>query len=174
VLQAVAKRYARALFEIALERDLLERYDDQADVLEQVFAEKQIRMFFQSPRISAGMLELELLNLLKLLIDKRRILYVTPIMSYFNYLTNVHRGVEKVTLVSAVELSAAQRESIISELKRFSAYEKLRVETEVDRGVIGGVKVQLGDHLVVDGTVSSRLNDMRERLLSFMHRGTGA
>jgi hypothetical protein len=36
------------------------------------------------------------------------------------------------------------------------------------------VKVQLGDHLVLDGTVSSRLSEMRERLTQFMHRGTGA
>jgi F-type H+-transporting ATPase subunit delta len=186
MLQAVAKRYAFALFQIADERGALERFDDQAHMLEEVFADNLVRNFFGSPRIAdsekkaaldklfTGMLERELLYLLKLLVDKRRILYVTAIMRYFDHLTDIHRGVEEVTLVSAVDLNESQRDEIVAQLKRFSAYDKLRIRTEVDRGVIGGVKVQLGDHLVLDGTVSSRLAEMREKLTAFMHRGTGA
>lgn len=186
MLEAVAKRYALALFEISLERGILERFDDQAYMLEVVFSDSLVKNFFGSPRIPdaekkavltklfTGRVELELLQLLKLLIDKRRILYVTQIMRYFDHLTDMHRGVEEATVVSAVELTEAQREQIVAELKRFSEYDQLRIKTEVDRGVIGGVKVQLGDHLVLDGTVSSRLSEMREKLTAFMHRGTGA
>ncbi|HES57950.1 MAG TPA: ATP synthase F1 subunit delta [Firmicutes bacterium] len=186
MLQAVAKRYASALFEIALERGILESFDDQAYMLEVVFSDSLVKNFFGSPRISdsekkaaldkqfTDRVEQPLLHLLKLLVDKRRILYVVPIMRYFDHLTDVHRGVEEATVVSAVELSEAQRDEIVAELKRFSEYGQLRIKTEVDRGVIGGVKVQLGDHLVLDGTVSSRLNEMREQLTQFMHRGTGA
>lgn len=186
MLQAVAKRYALALFDIALEKGELERYSDEAHMLEVVFVDRLARTFFTSPRISdgdkkavleklfAGQVAQELLNLLKLLIDKHRIAYVNPIMRYFDHLTDVHRGVEEVTLVSAVELNDEQREAIVAELKRFSAYDKLRVRTEVDEWVIGGVKVQLGDHMVVDGTVANRLDQMREKMLAFMHRGTGA
>jgi len=186
MLQAVAKRYALALFEIALEKGELERFSDEAHMLEDVFVDKLVRTFFTSPRIGdaekkaaldklfAGQLARELLNLLKLLIDKRRVAYVNPIMDYFDHLTDVHRGVEEVTLVSAVELSDEQRDAIVHELNRFSAYDRLRVRTEVDEWVIGGVKVQLGDHMVLDGTVANRLDQMRERMLQFMHRGTGA
>ena len=83
MLQAVAKRYALALFEIAEQRDAMEVFDDQAHLLEAVFDDGLVRKFFGSPRISdaekkkaldkifSERLEREMLFLLKLLIDRR-------------------------------------------------------------------------------------------------------
>ncbi len=83
----VAKRYAYALFELARDQGIVEVIDEQAAVLEAVFADKQIEAFFASQRIGAAEKKQVmgrqfsprfhplLLNLLKLLIDKR----VTPV-----------------------------------------------------------------------------------------------
>jgi len=183
---AVAKRYASALFELALDSGRVEQLDDQAKVMERLFDEPQIRSFFVSPRIPAEqkkqMLEHQLadkvdgaiLRLCKLLVDKRRIEFMPEIMHEFDVLTNKHIGIEEVSIVSAVPLTESQQNSIVETVKRFSAYGKLEVNTEVDTGVLGGVKVKLGENVVIDGTLSSRLSGMRENLYRYRHRGTGA
>ncbi len=185
MLETVAKRYASALFAIAHERELIELYDGQAEVLEHLFDDKSVKDFFTSPRISAETkkqviekllspdFDESLVNLFKVLIDKRRVGYLPMIMRHFDKLTDEYRGVEVATIVSAVPLTDAQTQSIISEIKKFSEYDKLQVQSEVDGGVLGGVKVRLGDHLVLDGTISSRLSEMRERMYHYRHRGTG-
>ena len=182
---AVAKRYAAALFEIALELGRMQEIDRQAKMLEPLFDDRRTRDFFLSPRISAdekkrvverslaGALDRALLNLLKLLIDKRRIGFLPEIMRYFDFLTDHRLGVEDAVVVSAVPLTEAQREAVLAQVKRFSSYGELRVRCEVDAGVLGGVKVRLGENLVLDGTLSSRLAGMRQRMLRYQHRGTG-
>jgi len=122
---AVARRYAMALFELALEQGKVELVDEQAQFLEDLFRDHQVRAFFQSPRIPAEqkkrliasqlseLLDPVVHNLLKLLIDKRRIGLLAEIMREFDELTDRHRGVEEVTIVSAVPLTEQQRAAII-------------------------------------------------------------
>lgn len=183
---AVAKRYAAALFALALDRGQVELIDAQAQLIEDLFGHRDIRAFFNSPRIPAAtkkqvltrqlgsQVDSVVLSLIKLLIDKRRIEQLSEIMREFDYLTDKHRGVEEVSIISAVPLTEQQREAIIDEARRFSTYGELRVVTEVDGGVLGGVKLRLGDNLVIDGTLSSRLSEMRERMYRYRHRGIGA
>lgn len=186
MLDTVAKRYACALFEIALEGNKVEVIDAEAEVLEEVFADSQVMAFLNSPRIPdatkkgvidkllADKFDKTLINLLKLLVDKKRTSSLPAILRYFDILTDQHRGVEVVTIVSAVELDAGQQAQIVEQLKRFSEYGNLEVKTEVNKGVLGGVKVRLGDNLVIDGTLSSKLKQMKEKLYQFHHSGTGA
>jgi F-type H+-transporting ATPase subunit delta len=186
MLGAVAKRYAEALFQVALERGRMQEIDAQARTLEPLFDDRALKDFFTSPRIPAaqkkrvledrlsGRVDEALLNLVKLLIDKGRIAYLPQVMRYFDVLTDERLGVEDATIVSAVPLTQEQLQAVVHQAKRFSSYNELRVKTEVDAGVLGSVKVKLGDHLVLDGTLSSRLQEFRKRLLVYQHRGTGA
>jgi len=183
---AVARRYAMALFELAREQGKVEVVDEQAQFLEDLFGDHQVRAFFHSPRIPAEQkkrlvasqlrefLDPTVHNLLRLLIDKRRIGVLPEIMREFDELTDRHRGVEEVTIVSAVPLTDEQRAAVVAQVRRFSSYDNLRVSTEVDGGVLGGIKIRLGHNIVIDGTLSSRLSEMRQRLYRYRHRGTGA
>ena len=185
MLGAVAKRYAEALFQVALEQGRMQEIDAQAQLLAGLFDDHQVRDFFTSPRIPAvqkkrafetrlaGRLDETLLNLVRLLIDKGRIVYLPQVMRYFDVLTDQRLGVEEATVVSAVPLTEKQLAEVVLQAKRFSSYNDLRVKTEVEQGVLGGIKVKLGDHLVLDGTVSTRLHDLKQRLLLYQHRGTG-
>lgn len=186
MIGAVARRYAQALYEIALEHSRVDEIDNQAQALEGLFDDKLLRDFFTSPRIPAhkkkqvlvsrlaGHLHPAMLSLLKLLIDKKRISELPQIMRYFDILTDRFHGVEDVTVVSAVMLSDAQKEQVLEHVKRFSQFGYFRQKWEIDRGVIGGIKVRLGDNLVIDGTVSSRLREMHDSMIRYRHRGVGA
>lgn len=183
---AVAKRYASALFDLALARGKVESIDAQAQFLEDVFADAQVHRFFESPRIPAdtkkqvaerqltGRVDPVMLSLVKLLVDKRRIGFIRQILREFDVLTNIQRGVEEVSIVSAIPLDDASREAILEEIRRFTSYEELRVSTEVDTGVLGGVKVKLGENLVIDGTVSSKLRKLEQQLSEHRQGAAGA
>lgn len=186
MLSAVAKRYAAALFEIARDARRIELLDKQTEMLQAVFAAEDVLAFFNAPQVTAqakkgvidkrlsGVLDPALVNLLKVLVDHGRMNVLPEILEYFNLMTDAHCGVEDVTIVSAVPLEQAQLDAITAEMKRFSAVDNLRVKTEVDDGIIGGVKVLLGSNFVIDGTVSTRLRELRDRLVRYRHRGVGA
>lgn len=176
MLSTVAKRYALALFAAVQEAGRIERVDAEAKSVARLFDDQLVKSFLTSPQIPAerkkaalqkqfdGRIDPLLLNLLKLLVDKKRIGELPQIMEHFDVLTDQGRGVEDATIVSAVPLSPEQVEQIVQQIKRFSAYGDLRIKTEVAPGLLGGVKVQLGRNLVIDGSVSSRLAALRSKL----------
>ncbi len=185
MLSAVAKRYAAALFEIARDGSKIELLDKQTELLQAVFGADDVQAFFNAPQIATqakkavidkrlgGQLDPALINLLKVLVDHGRMNLLPEILEYFNLMTDAHRGMEDMTIVSAVPLQQAQLDAITAQMQRFSAVPSLRVKTEVDDGVIGGIKVLLGGNFVIDGTVSTRLRELRDRLTRFRHTGVG-
>lgn len=72
------------------------------------------------------------------------------------------RGKSVATVRVASELDAAQRDRLAAALSsRYGS--DVTVNVVVDPSVVGGMRVEIGDD-VIDGTVSSRINDLRQRL----------
>ena len=175
----VAKRYAVALFELALEIGAVEDIDAQCQVLEVVFADKKLLRFFSQPqvgiaekhafigRVFKDKVHPAVFKLLGILLHKGRIGLAEIVFDYYDVLTNQHRGIEEIRIVTAVAPDDPYVERLVNKLRRFTKYEDLRVSKEVDSSIIGGAKVYLGRHTVIDGTLASRLKDMREKLLVF-------
>jgi F-type H+-transporting ATPase subunit delta len=183
---AVAKRYAAALFAVAQQRTALQQLDAEAKLLAQAFDDPQIRRFASDPQIPEAQkkqvladslgerFDPALKNLIRLLVDKKRITLLPAILRWFDRMTDVASGIENVTIVSAVPLTEQQQKDIVQHATHFSAYGELRVETKVDPKLLGGVEVRLGENLVLDGSVASRLRTLRDRLYKYRHRGLGA
>lgn len=72
------------------------------------------------------------------------------------------RGNTVATVRVASELDAAQQ-SRLSEALRARYGTDVTINVVVDPAVLGGARVEIGDD-VIDGTVSSRINDLRQRL----------
>ncbi|MDQ2923601.1 MAG: ATP synthase F1 subunit delta, partial [Candidatus Dormibacteraeota bacterium] len=104
----------------------------------------------------------ESVNLAKLLIESKRVREINAILDEYERLADEAAGRVRATVTTAIELTPRDRERVAGELsKRIGKEVKLQVE--VDPKILGGLKLQYGDHLV-DASVATRLEQLRRRL----------
>jgi F-type H+-transporting ATPase subunit delta len=108
------------------------------------------------------LLDPEATNLAKLLIESNRVRDVVAIEEEFQRLADEAAGRVRATVTTAVELTPKDRESVEDELSKRIGKE-IRMHVVVDPRILGGLKLQYGDHLV-DASVSTRLQQLRRRL----------
>lgn len=169
-----AKRYARAIFELAQETDELEVWEDRLRLLREILAMPDVAEILHDPSMSAGRrteaarsLELPALggpgtNLLRLLVEARRIDSVDGIAEEFERLADEAAGRVRALVTTAIALEEGDRDQIGAELSQQLGRE-VRLEARVDPTVLGGLVLRYGDH-VIDGSVRNRLEQLRRRL----------
>lgn len=171
----IADRYARALLQVAVERDVLDGLVESFDGLMEVVAGRDdLRHFMQSPQVPthekkalieatlSGRVEPVLLNFLELLLDKDRILNLADIHEAFGEHVAAHRGVQRAQVVTAIPLADDLADKLRARLEALTG-QTIVLENKVDPAVIGGVCVTMGDR-ILDGTVRTGLARLRESL----------
>jgi F-type H+-transporting ATPase subunit delta len=84
------------------------------------------------------------------------------ILDEFELLADEAAGRVRATVTTAVELSIDDRENLRQQLSERLGKE-VRVTAAVDPSIIGGLKLQYGDHLI-DASLATRLQQLRRRL----------
>lgn len=175
-LTKVASRYAEALFEVVKSS----KTDGQA-VLEDLKAIKEIfesnddlTMLVNHPDLKfedkksliekafKGKVQEEVLNLLFVLLQRRRINIVTLLAEDFMRLHYKDQNLEFAVVNSANELSDKQLDDIKSKLEKIFD-KKLELKPSIDESLVAGVKVNIGDK-VIDFSVKSKLKQMKQLL----------
>src|SRR5690606_4128479 len=163
----LARPYAKAAFEYALEHNDLERWSRLLGRASAVVADPRVEPLLTNPRVPAAEL-VDLLaeaagdalheqgrSFLATLADNRRLALLPEIAGMFEVMRADVENVADVRVVSAVELNDAQRERLAGALgKRLKR--KVRLQCDVDPALIGGAVVRCGD-FVIDGSLRSRL-----------------
>jgi F-type H+-transporting ATPase subunit delta len=103
-------------------------------------------------------------SLMVLLLETDRIALVPRIALAFGDLVDRREGVAKARITTAVPLREAEQRELVRRLERESR-RKLRATFAVDPALIGGAKVQIGDHLI-DSSVRARLIALGRQLAS--------
>ena len=168
---AAAKRYARAVFELADGEGQVEEWGRRLAQVREVLSDPDVAHVLTNPTIAteqrmALVSDLfdgrEATNLAKLLIESNRIREVGAIAEDFQRLADEAAGRVRATVTTAVELSSKDRDRVEHELSRRLGKE-VRLDALVDPAILGGLKVQYGDRLV-DASVATRLQQLRRRL----------
>jgi F-type H+-transporting ATPase subunit delta len=171
---ASARRYAQAVFQLAVEFDELERWLDDLTILADSVISSQFLDFMSQPRVptaaklevireslgdSVGRLAVNLISLLA----TRNIADILPeIADQYRELLDSHQGIERAEVVSAVPLTDSQHHRAVDVLEGLSGHE-VRLSTRVDPALLGGIIMRIGDR-VVDGSTRSKLQAMRREL----------
>ena len=101
-------------------------------------------------------------NFLFVVIDHRRSALLPKIIETFEDVVRKRQGIAEAEISSAVELTAAQKKEMAQKIADMTGK---RVETKyaVEPGLLGGAVVRIGD-TIYDGSLRSRLNELRARL----------
>lgn len=173
---ARARRYAKAIFELAQEGDgsETEAWPARLAAVKAVLTDGMALQVFSSPAVpSARRVELvsELrtpemgeggLNLARLLVAAGRPELIDGIIEEYGALADAAAGRVRATATTAVELDAGERERIARGLSERLGKE-VRLEVRVDPAIVGGMVLQVGDRLI-DASVATRLQQLRRRL----------
>jgi F-type H+-transporting ATPase subunit delta len=173
---SVARRYARALLEIALEKgsasEVANRLREAADLLA---GNAELRSILVHPAIGAdkkkkiaaavwGKSDPLFLRLSQLLAERGRIEILPAIAAAYLDLWNDHRGIVAAEAVSAVPLAAAQHQALTAAAKKLSGRE-VDLSTTVDPQLLGGVVLKM-DGRTYDSSVRAQLQRLRTVLAS--------
>jgi len=173
----IARRYAQALFLAARKKEAVPQVgEDLAQVLIIDTAQGgRIRHFLEAQQVPSeqklavleagfrGQVHSLVVEFLKLLLRKKRLLDLRDIVEQFEALVEDFQGVVRARVTTAVPLREAETQALVQELER-SLSKKVHAVTRVDPGILGGVVVRVGDR-IADRSVSRMLAVMREQLL---------
>jgi F-type H+-transporting ATPase subunit delta len=112
--------------------------------------------------VLSGRLSGEAENFVRVLADNRRLELLPEIRAQFEALKNEREGVVEAQVVSAFELTDAQVSDLVQRLEKKTG-RKVRVQVAVDRSLIGGVRIVLGDK-VIDASARAQLGALEAAL----------
>jgi len=170
------RRYAEAAFELALRDDTLDAWLEQLQRAAAIATDGDALNALSDPAVpfkvrADALTEAlgrdvvpQLLNLLLLLMRRRRLAYLDRVAADFRRLYNRRAGIVEATATSATPLP----EDEVAKLRdRIAAVvgsgRRIDLQLAVDPGLLGGVTVRLGDTLI-DGSVRGRLERLRGQL----------
>jgi F-type H+-transporting ATPase subunit delta len=170
----VAKRYARAAFEIARDRGTLDEWAADLALLATVMADARASAFLSDTRAALSerhrFLENTLegvdplvLNLAKLLVAKGRVAIAPQVVEAYENLVDEHRGVSHAEVLTAVPLSDDEKRAVEERLSELTGT-KVIARLEVQPEIVGGVLARVGDRLI-DGSTRGRLMALRRSLV---------
>ena len=172
-----SERYSRALFEVAKEAAELEKIETDIKSFKFLLDNSpELKNFFSNPTQSINnqnnvndllskklSFSKNLNNFFSLLIEKRRIFFVSKIIDSFLKLCSRKRGEVKASLISSKELSEPELESISKDLSS-SMGSIIKFDYKIDKELIGGLKLQLGSFMI-DTSIKNKLKKFEQQMI---------
>ena len=181
----VAKRYAAALFGVALRDEVLDAVSADLELISRFLSDvPYLRAVLMQPLVSderknkvvvdafGDRVTASSLSFLKLLIRKRREDLIPECIREFKVLVAEYAGTVDAEAWSAVPMSLDQEKALVLSLHNLTG-KKVRLRAEVDPSLVGGVVVRLGD-TIIDGSVRGKLERLERQLLGSNALGSNA
>ena len=174
-MDKVSSRYAQALLEIATQMHCLDEFKAQAKLVSKALKDNpEFAQLFEKTQISSeekmallqtvfgAQIDEMLLNLMYLLIDKKRMQLAESIFLDFIHLINQSQSIEEGIVYSIRPLSEEDLNQLEAQL---SLKHKVKIEllNKIDPGLISGLKIKFKES-VIDASLSAQLEALRETL----------
>ncbi|AIA73267.1 ATP synthase delta chain [Pectobacterium atrosepticum SCRI1043] len=171
----VARPYAKAAFDFAVENQALDRWQSMLAFSAEVARNEQI-----AELLSGAIAPIELAktfiavcgdqldeagqNLIRVMAENGRLLVLPEVLEQFIQLRAALESTVDVDVISASTLNEQQLSKIAAAMeKRLSR--KVKLNCKIDKSVMAGVVIRAGD-MVIDGSIRSRLERLADVLQS--------
>jgi F-type H+-transporting ATPase subunit delta len=176
-MYSVARRYAKALFESALEQDKLNNIAIDVKLLNDMLkSDREFKFFLANPLINdkkkrtvvadtfKNKLDDLTYNFLLLSAEKKRINLLKDILQQFNQFVLMYNNQIEGELISAVNLSQAQENEIKSKVERMTG-KSIVFTSKIDNSILGGFIVKF-ENKILDYSIRNQLDSLRSKFVS--------
>jgi F-type H+-transporting ATPase subunit delta len=173
-LVTLARPYAKAAFEVAVGEKRLGEWQGMLSTAGAVVASEKVQVALSSPALTGEQqarlmldicgdtLDTKMSNLVRALASNKRLALLPEIAAQFAALKAQQEKTLAVEVVSAFPLDAAASERLSQALsKKWQC--NIRLETEVDSKLLGGIVIRAGD-TVIDASVRGRMLKLADAL----------
>lgn len=171
----IGKRYAEALYEVALELDKLEQFKEEIKSISQVLeSEPKLKTIFEHPKLSKNekkdiinsifksRVSQEVLNLCYIVVDKGRETHLADISEEYTRFSNEKQGIVEAKAITAVPMKAKEMEKLEDRLSK-KLGKKVLLSNVIDNTIMGGVLVKIGDK-VIDASIKGKFEELYKDL----------
>lgn len=172
-IKLLSKRYAQALFDLAVEHNILEKVNSDVMFIRNVFAEnRELRVIIANPVIDAYK-KIKILNrlfekdiqelsirFLRLITNKGREQYIAYICEAFDEIYKEYKNILSVNLTTAQKAEKTVTEDISKKLKEVINM-NIELSEKVNEDIIGGFIVNFQDYKY-DASIINQLNKLKK------------
>jgi len=173
------RRYAQAIFEIALEKKELERWQSDLQKIVEAIGDETFLAAMESPKIKIddktkllnqrlGDINPLAYNLVHLLITRGGIGMIGDITEEFQRMVDSYHGIQTAEVITAVPLDDNDKKRLADNLGAMVGT-KVVLKSEVDPEIIGGIIARVGGKLL-DGSTRSKLAALKRELVGMGKR----
>lgn len=168
----VASRYAKSLLELAEEKGVLENiYSDMKQFSKVCKDSREFVLMLSNPIIKhdkknailkgifKGKVHDITLALFDIITRKNRESILPELAKAFLAQYNVRKGIEEAKVTTAVALSDDLRKEMITLVKKISGKNEVELQEVVDKDMIGGYILKVGDRQI-DDSLRSKIKDL--------------
>lgn len=175
-LTTLARPYAKAVFEFALNAGDLAGWSTQLATLANVTAQEKVEALLHSPSTTSQEQAQALINIcgdelsqhaqnyVHILAENKRLALLPEIFQLYDELKAAQENSVDVEVTSAFAIDEAAEANMVQVLTK-ALNQQVKLRTVVDNSLIGGAVIRAGD-TVIDGSVSGKLAKLAERLAS--------
>lgn len=172
-MSRAAGRYAKAIFEMALEKSVLDTVNaDMISIAETVRSNQELAAFLSNPVVKNDV-KLAAVNevfsgvqaLTKdsftLLNENGRFEILVQVAEIFQTLSDEHKGIITAKVTTAVPMDAALESQVSKKIQSLAVGKTVRIENTVDPSLIGGFVIRLGD-MQYNASLASKLQQLKQ------------
>lgn len=172
----LARRYAQAIFRLARQWQILHEVEEELTVVEQAFAEAEVRSFFSNPGVPAADKKETIVrlfgssvsgfvqNFLCHITDKRRTAVLPEIIKAYRILVKQASNILEVQVITAMPLAEHDKAQLEIQLAQVTG-KAIEVYPQVDQRILGGLIIQIGDKRI-DNSVAAKLANLKRHMLN--------
>lgn len=172
-LATIARPYAKAAFDFAVEQSAVEKWNEMLRFAVEVVKDETIQKFLTSSLSSTKLADTIISicgdqldqygqNFVRVMAENKRLTVLPAVFEEFLDYVKEYQSVAEVQVISAQPLNAAQQEKIVAAMKKRLA-RKIKLSCSVDNSLIAGVIVRTDD-FVIDGSSRGQLARLANEL----------
>jgi F-type H+-transporting ATPase subunit delta len=171
----VASRYVKSLLGLAVQQGVLEAVHNDMQFFDKVcHSNRDFVLMLKSPvirhekkkeilhKLFSGRVHALTMSIIDILTKKNREPLLPAIATEFHNAYNVYKGVGKASIISAIPVDDHLRSELVAIVKKLSNMKVVEMEEKVDKDLIGGFVLNVGDRQI-DASIKNKLKNLKNK-----------